>query len=1103
MTGFIIGSLCIFLVISLFFIGKYSDNPNSFLHALSKKPYTYGLSLGVYCTAWTFYGLVGTATTSFYQFFPILLGPVILFIFAGKFITSIFERSRDAEHSTINDFISGLYAHNRLVSLSIACILTIAIIPYISLQLQAVSFIFEILATDYPNLQQQSVVITALAMILFVLFFGVRKFERHSFQPGLVNAVAFESLVKLVIMIIFMFVAIRLLSDLPSGELIQRHTTLINKPFSLLDFALNSFISAFSAICLPRMFHMIFSECQSRNNFNFGIRFFIFYLLIFIVSIWLLALLATNNTSLIHTSPDHLTVNMFLNSPILLALACLGGFSAATAMIIVSTTALSQIITNDLIFPFLFSSKHSDTFTVRGGKSILRTRKFVIITIIVSAWLVQINLPSSIALTQIGRLSFSLIAQLSPILLFGLYWKHARPISALITLVSSFVLWVWLQAVPLMTGEIIAISSLTILNNLLFSALLYVTTSVVLHFQIRSETTPVSPYPNLKLVDMRNILSKFTGDENTNQFLRTIIRNEDELLSGLDIGHCERYLSNFIGSTSARNVIISFQSNSGLAIAEATELLNTTTHALKQNYSLMQTMFDNIEIGIAVSNDRNNLVTWNRYYQSIYQYPDNFLFIGRPIRSILEYNAARGMFDTQYSKEHSVAKRLSYIQNGIAYTAIRRNLLNNKHIRIRGSALPGGGYITTYQDVTETVETQQVLERTVEARTNKIATINQKLIQEIEKQKQTEIKLRASNRHVAHINKNKTLYLSLLNHDVAQPINAALMYVNSLEQKQNNKVVLRLASNINTAIQSAQQIISDITTISNLDTLKETSVLASISLDEILESVINVTKAELSPNTTLVYKPCGLFVYSDPRLLHRVLQNLISNSVKYTPKGKINISFLVVNKQVIITIRDTGIGVRKDELKNIFRKRFRGTNATKQSGSGLGLTIARRFAEQIQAKLTFNSTLGKGSVCTITVPTAPYQEFDRTSPPPNHSKNKSSKYIYYIDDDKQCLQSMQELLQSWDLSIITSSKPHLPKQPPDVIIIDYHLYNSKQNGYTIALQCKKKFPEAIIAIVSADLTLPIKKFTRQGFAFIHKPIQPALLRALIASKLNG
>lgn len=420
----------------------------------------YALSLAVYCTSWTFFGSVGRATSGGLSFLTIYLGPTLMLLCVGVIIKMI--RIAKAQRITsIADFIASRYGKSQLLAGLVTVIAVIGIVPYIALQLKAVAASLDVLF-DQPGHAIRlwgidSTLLVAGVLALFTILFGTRHLDATERHEGMVAAVAFESVVKL---LAFVAVGVFVTYGMFGGftDLFQRaaaHPELAG----LLEldgtragaWASMILLSGLAIVFLPRQFQVMVVENVDESHLKRAVWMFPMYLLlinIFVLPVALGGLLHFGGQDV---NPDTfvLTLPLSQGAESLALLVFIGGLSAATGMVIVETIALSTMICNDLAMPALLRSSWLQQ-QKQGDLSglLIGIRRVAIVLILLLGYIYFKAAGEAYALVGIGLISFAAVAQFAPALFGGMYWKQGTRAGALAGLLSGFSVWLYTLLLP-------------------------------------------------------------------------------------------------------------------------------------------------------------------------------------------------------------------------------------------------------------------------------------------------------------------------------------------------------------------------------------------------------------------------------------------------------------------------------------------------------------------------------------------------------------------------------------------------------------------------------------------------------------------------------
>ena len=734
----------------LFYIGYQGDKRSADQISVRKKAIIYSLSLGVYCTSWTFYGAVGSASTNGIGFLPIYLGPILLFLFGWPVLKRIAVLSFEQKTTSIADFIASRYGKSRSLAVLVTCIAVLAVIPYLSLQLKAITMGFDVVVGANSGVSENAgnAFYITVFLIVFCILFGTRKLDITEHQHGLMNAIAFESIVKLCVFIaVGIFAFLLLIGDQANFDLVQKGEEVFLSGGIPNGFITQCFLAMTAIICLPRQFHVSFVEYHHPKDLQFARWMFPTYLALFCIFIIPIAIAGSEylSSSAINADTYVIALPLLFKQNWLAILALIGGFSAATGMVIVASITLSTMISNDIVMPLLtrFQTK-VETSHQEFSFRVLTVRRIVIAILMLTAYVFYRISDRSQSLANTGLLAFSIVAHFSPAILFGIYWRRANQVGAFLGMSVGVVVWIFLAGLPGLNGaDLLAVQSysyfgFSLLSESIFISLsinifififcsLTIKTSMSERIQSYAFTHPIKNAsllagrvgaPNIQIIDLQNLAASVLGTERADEGFNRWLSSQKKSFSTTDpapaelIRDTELMLSGVIGAPSARALILSALKDKGIDLDDVISLFASTSDAIRFNRNLLENVLNNINQGISVVDAEHRMVGWNKRYLEIMKYPENFVYSGQPLRDIIAFNASRGYCGPGFVDEH-VAKRISRLESGESYRFERfRN--DGIIVEIIGNPLPGGGYVTTYTDISEYKKIESALKQNQE-----------------------------------------------------------------------------------------------------------------------------------------------------------------------------------------------------------------------------------------------------------------------------------------------------------------------------------------------------------------------------------------------------
>lgn len=1158
MQGWGIIGVAFLYLLMLFAVASIGDR-RAARWSSAPRPYIYALSLAVYCTSWTFFGSVGLSAQRGLEFLGIYIGPILVFTLGNRLLRHIVRLAK-AEHITsIADFLAARYGKSFGVASLATCIAAVGSIPYIALQLKAVSGSVGLVMEHYGSAFDPSSFVfgdislpVAAVLAVFAILFGTRHTDATEHQNGLILAVALESVIKL-----SAFLAVGLACTFfvvgSPGELIEK----ISQSPAALDafhyetsigtWIVHTMLSAAAIIMLPRQFHVTVVESRSEKELRTASWLFPLYLIlinIFVFPIALIGVMTLGNT----VSGDLYVLALPLSAGAhwLALIAFLGGLSAATAMVIVACVALSIMISNHLVLPLIIRRLAVRHPTEQRDLTmiILNTRRLTIIGILALAFAYYRMASNNIHLASIGLISFAAIAQFVPSFIGGLFWRNANGRGAMLGLSAGFLIWAYTLLLPTVAPENAAIlrdgflgftalrpealfgtDMLPLTNGVVWS--LAANTLFYLLGSLSRASTPLERIqasiflpryfigtPTLKrfrttvtVAELKATMARYLGAERVERaFLRFEGREQRRLDPGMTVDtplirYAEQLLGTAVGSSSARLVLSLLLKRNDASARDARQLLDDASVALQQNRDLLQIALDQMDQGITVLDKDLRLTCWNRQFRRLFDLPDEVMQVGIPVSEIVEHLARSG--DLAANAQNAAIRSLATLRKPWRLTLKS----TGKVLEINSNPMPDGGLVATYTDITDEVEADisrqraaEVLEQRVADRTAELTHVNQKL---------------AKAQSVAEeANLGKTRFLAAAGHDILQPLNAARLYSTALAEKLGRAETSQLARNIDSSLESVEAILGMVLDISRLDTGALKPEVSAFRLDRLLSQIAtDFTPMARKKGLKLRVVPSSIVVKTDRNMLRRLIQNLVSNAIKYSRKGGILLGVRRRGNFVELQVLDTGIGIPKPKLKLVFREFTRLDEGMREAeGLGLGLSIVDRIARMLELPLTVSSDPGKGSVFTLCLPIS-----DEAVPVEEIASRKGVKRassltgldVLCIDNDVNILAGMETLLNGWGCNVTTlrggaGLKVFCVEREvaPDIIVADYHLDN--ENGLDMIGFTRENFGHEIPAILlTADRSKEVRKRADdENVTVLNKPLRPAALRSLLSSALH-
>jgi Na+/proline symporter/signal transduction histidine kinase len=1155
-------------ILFLFAIASYGDRmPRQYSSRAGGRPIIYALSLSVYCTSWTFFGSVGYASRSGAEFLAIYIGPLLVFALGYPLLRRIIQISKAESITSIADFIGARYGKSQSVAALATLIAVIGIIPYIALQLKAVSLSITTMVGPlitpgdvFTPVFDDITLLIALGMAIFSWAFGTRHIDATEHQEGLMLAIAAEAVVKLIAFLAIgiwvtyalfdgPFDLVRAISEAPEvAEIFER-------PIDVSNLVVLTMLSAFAILLLPRQFHVTVTENNSDAELRRATWMFPVYLVLinlFVIPIAAAGLLRFGQD----INPDTFVLALPIDAGQhwLALFVFIGGLSAATAMVIVATVALAIMISNDIVVPLLLRRRSEAEVVNTSGRDmsrqLLTIRRFAIFGILLLAYAYYRAAGDTAALVSIGLLSFAAIAQFAPAFVGALIWRRATALGALGGLCGGFLLWGYTLLLPtfaqsglvsvgiLETGpfgieflnpqSLLGLEMDPFIHGTLWSLFINIVLFVGFSFlrkPLPAETLQANVFvpaeftqsPSLRYWrtevtsgDLQSTVARYLGEERTE---RSFQRFASERAISLDpntqadanlLRFSEQLLASAIGAASSRLVLTLMMKRHDPSTKGAVKLLDDASIAIQYNRDLLQTALNQVRQGIGVFDRDLRLICWNRQFRDLLGLPAEYGQVGTTLDAILRFNAERGEHGPG-AVETIVADRIEKLVL-IQETFQERLRSSGTVFEVRISPMPDGGIVTTYTDITERVMAEEALaranetlERRVRERTEELTHVNERLVEATHAAEEANI--------------GKTRFLAAAGHDILQPLNAARLYASVLVDKLKEGHEGDLVRNVELALESVEDILGAVLDISRLDTGALKPEPTVFRLDELLRGLaLDFQPVAEEKGLDLRIVSTSLSVRTDRRLLRRLLQNLVSNALKYTQKGRVLVGCRRSDNRVIVEIHDTGMGIPQSKQKAIFQEFHRLDDGMRVAkGLGLGLSIVERISHVLNHPVKLRSKMSQGSCFTVELPrSAAMPDLKPIQHSPASVGHLDGLCVLAIDNEPDILSGMRHLLSNWNCNVFTAADEveaasllNKAGQTPDVILADYHLDNG--TGIEAIVKLRWKFGSQIPAIlITADRSRAVRtEASDKEITFFNKPIKPAALRAHLTRCQTG
>jgi signal transduction histidine kinase/HAMP domain-containing protein len=513
--------------------------------------------------------------------------------------------------------------------------------------------------------------------------------------------------------------------------------------------------------------------------------------------------------------------------------------------------------------------------------------------------------------------------------------------------------------------------------------------------------------------------------------------------------------------------------------------------------SLLRSTLEHLPQGVSVVDANLRLVAWNRRYMEIFRFPSPLVHVGQPIQVLMRYNAERGLLG-HGEMEESILRRIEHLQSGNTH-AHERELPDGVVLEIRGNPVPGVGYATSYTDVSayKQVEAQlralaETLERRVSERTHEL----ERAMSEADR-----------------ANRSKSKFLAAAVHDLSQPINAARLYLSAIKEDLRNQPTATLAEHAERSLASVETLFSSLMDISRLESGKLKLELEDALLAPFLESLAHEFRMTVqSRGLELRCVSSSAVVHTDISLLRRVLQNFLSNAIRYTSCGRILLGVRRSGSDWRIEVWDTGCGIPAEKTQEIFEefRRLDFRHSGIDRGAGLGLAIVRTIGKLLNHDIRVRSWIDRGSVFSITVPRGDLSKVLRSNAPsPADERRLAGRKVWCIDDDRDVREATRSLLERWgcQVTLCESGADCLRRArhigAPDLLIVDYRLGDC--SGPDLLPELESIWNRVVPAVIVSGEHAAVLQETMRNLPWLilAKPVRPEDLRTVMLTMIDS
>jgi len=541
--------------------------------------------------------------------------------------------------------------------------------------------------------------------------------------------------------------------------------------------------------------------------------------------------------------------------------------------------------------------------------------------------------------------------------------------------------------------------------------------------------------------------------------------------------------------------------------------------ALRESERWIRLITDHVPALIAyVSADLTYEFT-NKVYEEWYRWPSDGM-LGQCLREI--HSGEHWQQLEPYIERALSGENVSFEMAELNHAGQQRYMLRS-YVPNRQANGEVVGIFVLIQDITDRRRTAEALhqayqnlEQRVRERTAELTSLNEQLLCEIDERAHAEARLREAKREAELANLSKTKFLAAVSHDLLQPLNAARLFTSALleQPKAPNGGLIR---NISNSLEDVENLLGTLVDISKLDAGVIKPDIAPFAVSELLENLaVEFRQIAGSEQLQLDFIPCSALVRSDIQLLARILRNLLTNAIRYTPQGRVLLGCRRHRQSLSIEVWDTGVGIAEDRLEEVFHefKRGEGVRPNQDRGLGLGLAIVDKIARMLGHRVQVRSQPGRGSVFAIEVPLSRRAPKAKPEPEPSSSdlllERLKGARVWVLDNDAAICAGMRTLLEGWGCSVITAlSEEDLAGQvdnfhaEADLMIADYHLDNGCTGIDVVETVNARRASPLPTLMITANYSNELKQQVRElGHMLMHKPVRPMKLKTAMCHMIE-
>ena len=1106
--------LVLAFVLALFALAWWSDR-----HVEGSGPRlraaTYGLSIAVYTGSIMYLSGVGLAARSGWIYLTGYIGAALAVTLMFPVMLRMASIVKRENIVSIADFLSSRYGKSRIVGVMVASLALVCGIPFLAQQLRGVAMEWSIVAHT-PN-SSVAVLVFAATLAGFVILFGARHPTLTEHNRGLVRVIAVESLVKFAALAAIAIMSVIIILSMPAGSRWTDHLGGLSTPLRFEGETFNIMLMGLAAMfCAPRQFYVGFVHLENLDDLRRGRWLFLAYLAIGALAMVPIVIAGTYLFNAQGREMFSLLIPLQFGR-VASALTFLGAFSCIAGPVMAETVALSAMVSNELVLPLITRAGWYGNANIDMGKTILRVRRGAICGLLVLAWLYAHFMRQNASLSSMGTVTGAGVMQFLPVLLGGLYWRRGNAAGAIAGLFGGFAVWLYAIASPQFLNNFgmvyhfgirlsaTAAGDMTahkVFLSLLVNIVLYVSVSLAVRPRLIDRIQAAAfmghppqdghedahAMPRGTVKDIKTLVAQFLGPDAAARAFEEIERNSPASGKGklepVIAREAERMLAGMIGASLAHRVMGWHLTDGRWETTDMFHVLNDAARAVQFNRELLQATLDHMNQAVYVADRDGLMVAWNRRYIEMFHFPPGFVRVGQSVRETIGFSLSY----TAQSKEEIeryVDLRLAQMRHGIPHD-FERTGTDGVVLKILGSAMPGGRYVTSYTDVTELRRAATALQE-----------VNERLEQRVSDRTG---ELAAAKAVAERTSRSQGRFLAAASHDVLQPLQAARLFIGTaLEDRGSNDSNLgEFLHHADLCIESADRLLRAILNLSRLEVGGLKPEVKPVDVWELLTELQREFEGDAREKSLFLrVVPSHVWVQSDASLLRSVLQNLLSNAIRYTKSGGVLVGCRNDASGVRFEIRDSGPGIPAESRSLIFGEFVRLPEGVANGpGAGLGLSIVERVCQLLGHPLKIRSS-DKGSVFTVCVPRAEAPE--RAPSIAATGKLPPGLRVLYVENETYVLQSMEALLTRMGAMVSTAAsftEAVALKGDWDVILADYHL---DEDGDGIDLIEAMSGRAGFFALLTANSSEEMaKRAARFNIEIIQKPVSALFLRTFLA-----